>query len=476
MLPRLLLRLAPIPFFACAAFADELDDLVRTMRDRVSVELRAIESEQPKNEQEKRQQAQKEHRLMEAMAGLESAIARGQAEEMQSLPHLFAQEAELTPETRRAMEALASKAPELIAKRKTNYCNAVQQLVDATRRKILSAKHADDLSGLLIEIDALKNSRVQSEGQTLKQAAEKLMSAEQTVHNWERYLRQKEAGYLGAAKLALDQILNQRSAYPILRAEEVQVELKRADESRNSMAANATAILRGIRTAADIPAAADRISQLSYTSSEEQSQLSTLKNVMNSFAQFEAALNFGFYDRLANQMQSIGSNSEWGRELPRIEDMLRTELLRKQFSDLRVDPPGAGENHADYFKRLIKTAADKRDWDKLLKLLSAESRTSDRRDPSARATEGVVADFVAGKRLEEAGQSASAIAAYRRVIANSADYAPRDEAAERLKKLADAHPEAAEKATREEEVRQIVKTVLESRPPNDRWNGRPGPY
>ena len=202
---------------------------------------------------------------------------------------------------------------------------------------------------------------------------------------------------------------------------------------------------------------------------------------MKVFAEAQAALTYGFYERLVGFNQSSQTELRWEPELLRIDNLLQLELLQKQFADPQFDPPKENENHLDYLRRLVQVAAAENNWEKVLKLLTAGARAWPGqkqvwRAPSsfARDSEEALNSFVAGKHLEEAGQYTSAIVAYRKVVASSAEFVPREEAAECLKKLGLEHSEAVEKAGREQEIREIVKTIIDSLPPRE--PGRRGPY
>lgn len=85
-------------------------------------------------------------------------------------------------------------------------------------------------------------------------------------------------------------------------------------------------------------------------------------------------------------------------------------------------------------------------------------------DPSAASQITALKAFNAAKKLELAAQYSQAIQSYRKVLASAAPNLPVEEATERLKVLTSEHKEAVTQADREEEIRAIVRSAVESIP------------
>jgi hypothetical protein len=152
--------------------------------------------------------------------------------------------------------------------------------------------------------------------------------------------------------------------------------------------------------------------------------------------------------------------------LLRIEGLVEMDTLTRAFAELGLSGPKPNETTVAYTFRMANAAAKEKKWDLVIRILSGSTRSANRSasNSSGGSIEKAIKAYIVGQRLEAAGQYASAIQSYRRVLAVSGDLAPIEEATERLKKLSAEHKDAVAQVDRDEEIRDIVKSVLEAMP------------
>ncbi len=199
---------------------------------------------------------------MQAMTALETAIGRGQTEEIAVLTREFDQGLDLTAQTRKVLGDLAAKLPDLISKRDAIYLKSIDQLEEIVRDGLLKAKYPEDLNHFLSDLEVLKQGRREAAAQLQSASAARLANLGSTIATWQQYLRSKNSGYFAAAETALRSLMDQRGGSPIVPAEDVQRLIAALRQAGDGPFEAANNILRSVRAVSDIPAAAKKIAQI----------------------------------------------------------------------------------------------------------------------------------------------------------------------------------------------------------------------
>ncbi len=449
---------------AGAAIADELSDQLDALRKNLTAELEGIKTQTSPDEDGARQRSRGQQ-LLSLMTNIEQLAADGRGQNSQHLRQAVLTTSDLSPALQEQMIAILDALPALQQKRAEEYQNSVSLALATAREALPEATEADTLNGLVGELDALRMSNWRTNSTLGEQMNQQLSAAVTTIGKWQDYLRNRRAGYTEAAQHSLQQLLDQNSPYPLIDAATIQAALagirKEADDPLNEVAV----ILESVKQPTDIPSAAQRIGTISPPP-RDQGRLNAILPRIQALAAAYAAMQYGFSDNEQSSSRSLDETNPLAAELLRVENLLRLEMLTRTFADLNVGPPTEGENHESYSRRLLAASVEKNDWQSVEKILSFISRRFGRQHSGASAAGqlNAVQAYTAGQRLEAAGQFAAAIQSYRRVLTSTGDYLPIDQASERLRELSEQHKDIITQIQREDEIREIIRTTLESTP------------
>ncbi|CAN5586213.1 hypothetical protein BH09VER1_BH09VER1_40500 [soil metagenome] len=450
-------------FLAVANFgrADQLDDRLKDLRQSVTAEIDAL-NKKSENSQD-RQAAMQAQQILEVMSVVEQTTAGQRSEDLRYVRQQIAS-LQFSKDLQAKFAAFFEQFGELQKKRAKDYLSNVENTLSAAREAILKAKKPGDLDDILGEIDSLGGRRG-GDGSTLaREAAEKLQAATATITTWQKYLQTAESGYPDAAQNNLRQLLERQTDYPLLNAEVIKSELAKLQKNKAAPSNEVSLILDSVKQASDIPPAAKSLANID-SDTRNQGTIQFASQRMQGFARIYAAAVYGFQENISDSYSSDSANP-FTTDLLRIESLLRLELLSRAFAKLKVDPPKPGENFEDYTNRLLEAAVQAKDWDTAESILKVSTKSFGRQQTNATFSSllGGIQAFNSGKKLENAGQFAAAIQAYRKVLTTSGPYLPVNEATERLRVLTDQHKDAVAQLDKEEEIRSLVKSVLESSP------------
>ena len=388
-------------------------------------------------------------------AKLENALARESFDEaQQALSQLAA--ARLTPEAKELVVQIQKQLPELQEKQSAAFLVQVDEALVKAADACLSARKDSDLDAALGRLNALRQRRTDSFGNTTEprmRANTKLEGAIRFLGRWQEYLTQSAAGYDAAAASILRELAEMPNGYPLLPRSKI---LARIGPEAAADTPPPDAPLRAVKDLDDLPKALAELSRAGTTRRSLgdvfASSGGSLSGEVGRLAQGHAAFKAGFYGQaFAVACASDAGSLPGSREVLRLRMLLLSEVLPRYLELPEAGRPKAGETASDFLLRLAAESAAKGEWDQLHRILDAYRQSAFGLRPPAwlEADLATCAAFIAGRNLEEAGCFAAAAASYERALKQVGKFGPAKAAVVRLAVIAKEHPEALAAAAKE---------------------------
>ncbi len=446
MLRRIFSLLAAALAVLSHAAADDLDNLAEALR-KGSETLASTAAGDQKPDSAHQQRLAETLRLF---TEVDQALARANASAAQAVAGRLENDPTLLQPLRETAGRLRRELPALLDAREEAFVATVEKLVARTREQCLAAKKEADLQPLLREVSQLDQSKPSSRSPYTERAARKLKAVVTLLPTWMEYLAAKEAGNGFRLEAVFQQLARDNMAgnYPILPDSEI---TRRVDEFKPRQRSYAEATgqmqeqLAHAKSLGDIAAVAAEIKALPRVPDNLfsfQIEQQNLQLWFGGFAAATAAFLSGDIDdawRRATALNSIGADS-WGNEAIRLRALLLGELAVKSLHLAPAQARRPDETTADHLLRLARTAAQEQHWEEVLRIqrLYGAIMGPAYSNSVARwwvdSSEAVTA-YLEGQRLEAAGDSASAVTTYLRVLRATGDLVPAAEAQDRLRAL-----------------------------------------
>ncbi len=465
---RILLLLATALLSLSHATADELDELAMALRKGGEALATSAAAEKSRDNPQQQRLAE----TLGQLTAFDQALIRGNLPDAQAVAGRLEIDPNLPSPLRETAGRLRRELPGFIEARDDAFVGNVEKLVEKTRTQCLVAKKEAELQPLLREVSLLDQGKPLSRTPYLERAARKLKAVVLLLPTWMEYLAAKDAGNVVRLEAVFQQLARDNNAgnYPIISDAEIR---RRVDEFKPPLASLTSAELStqfqarlaGARTLRDIPALATELAALPrfpealYLAQRQQESLQTW---FAGFAAATASLSSGELDdawKRATSLHRIESEP-WAPEAIRLRALLISELVAKSLPLSAARARRPDETTADHLLRIAREAARAQRWEEVERIQQLYRGSMGRvffdsiprwwSDPSE-----LVSDYLAGQRLEAAGDAAGAVAAYLRVLRGSGELVPTAEAQERLRALL-----AAQKTTLPEVRSQLDATRL----------------
>ena len=446
MRPRLVLAL--LLAFASPTIADEYSDRLKSLEAAAN---RKVEG------QSSNADAAQFVRLMRQLGGM----SEDRIDDLRRTIEI----SELLPPLRKEMLSLIDDAPGLLRKRLEEQQKQIAETLKKAQERAQAATDPAVLDVIVRETEASQRSLWWTDLYKESGVRTRLSDAMDALSIWKAYLSNRKAGYADIARSNLRNLLDKAVEYPFFDAVQVKSAMAVIDGELNAPQAEVLEILRSVKTPSDISGAVTRLEKISASVRDQDDLQATLRQLRTLATQY-AENRYGFVGDSHGISGGVQPSSPSKPELLRIEGLVEMDTLTRAFAELGLSGPKPNETTVAYTFRMANAAAKEKKWDLVIRILSGSTRSANRSasNSSGGSIEKAIKAYIVGQRLEAAGQYASAIQSYRRVLAVSGDLAPIEEATERLKKLSAEHKDAVAQVDRDEEIRDIVKSVLEAMP------------
>ncbi|MCZ7648621.1 MAG: hypothetical protein M5U26_25735 [Planctomycetota bacterium] len=306
----------------------------------------------------------------------------------------------------------------------------VSKALEEARAACLNAKHADDLMPAQESLRKAYALRNLAWDDKVHANWERLQNAQNFVGQMQRYLAARDGGYEAGAAQLLSSML-QGSSGELLSFKELHG-LSRADDGEDWVKP-----MLGEATPETLNETVNAIvEQIALRPGGRSNQAGNLIYALNQISSAYSIIKSGRPGVGIGLLQNANYNRGlWVAETERLIHLVEREwilavtgIASEQLSNA-VLPVFALE-------KLANEAAEKREWDRALKLLTALADL--RPSQSEQATDRLQAcrAYLAGLRFEKAGELEEAARSFRDVLRFSGPYQPHDDAAAALKRLA----------------------------------------
>ncbi len=339
----------------------------------------------------------------------------------------------------------------------------------------VEATEPADLDETLIACAALQMNGRGQDNVLGRVVSQRLNGIAQTLEIWSRYLEFRAAGNPKSANDALRQLTSGRSDYPLLTTSQIEAAfLPEPITDRSDAEGMILEALGTLDSPAEIPAAIERVEALGRNPNFSGRGQTT--NIVESLNQLQTAGTALEADQPAAAIRSVDRiNGGYsgvislleGLRLQIVSTALEQEILR--VVDLAREP---GEDNPALLERALGQLATKSDYPAMIELIALSGDLPGTRGSALgelRSDQNTIEQFLAAQRFESAGDTRSAIRAYRTVVSRGGKLVPTDAATTALARLTEANPDVANDSSAEliEEIRGL-RLLLESqrrRPP-----------
>jgi hypothetical protein len=322
---------------------------------------------------------------------------------------------------------------------------SVKALLTRAGTAITQAKKPEDLDDLIAEMGRHANNQYggNSALQGDQELLRRLTSANEFVKQWQNYLAHMANGQTDLARNDLQNLSNNNGGEGLLPRSKL-LELEAPDKliaqqgskpapAVSGPAAQAQALLDGMKTLDDIKPALPRLEQLC------QGDMQALQNVNNQLNQLEA----NYEDLKAGLPAQSNINFNLGGiNVPAaIRSQFLLFTLQARFDSYKGPSPAPGEKPADYIDRVIADATTRQDWNLLRLADAARANLSQNMGMGYTVNYGGgVESIVAAAHLEAAGQFSLAVQSYETALKSDDPAIPAKIIGDRLAAIQRDHP------------------------------------
>lgn len=333
--------------------------------------------------------------------------------------------------------------------------------VDAAMKATFAAKEPKDLDDQIIQLSNLSLSRDYNNSQAVQRKVEQARSAVTFMCRWQDYLANKNNGNIDAARAVLQKLSQDTSSYPFVPRSEILQRIDALGVDKSSVTDQLPS-LKG-KKLADVEALRRETVELKYKNTSNQqieSRLRALQQLADAQQQVAAGLYGQAFSYCTNANRYGGMEAQQDM-LPLTMELLMTFL--PQYLEIEAAYPAkADETPVAYLQRVNDASRAKGDWKTTSKALEAYRQVAFGNGQTPAWITGdaqAITAFIQGQNYESAGMYREAIAAYKRVIAQTGDNIPIEEAKKRLETIRKEHPQDAEAAEKTQETRPYPVAV-----------------
>lgn len=333
--------------------------------------------------------------------------------------------------------------------------------VDAAMKATFAAKEPKDLDDQIIQLSNLSLSRDYNNSQAVQRKVEQARSAVTFMCRWQDYLANKNNGNIDAARAVLQKLSQDTSSYPFVPRSEILQRIDALGVDKSSVTDQLPS-LKG-KKLADVEALRRETVELKYKNSNNQqieSRLRALQQLADAQQQVAAGLYGQAFSYCTNANRYGGMEAQQDM-LPLTMELLMT-FLPQYLEVATTYPAKADETPVAYLQRVNDASRAKGDWKTTSKALEAYRQVAFGNGQTPAWITGdaqAITAFIQGQNYESAGMYREAIAAYKRVIAQTGDNIPIEEAKKRLETIRKEHPQDAEAAEKTPETRPYPVAV-----------------
>jgi hypothetical protein len=204
-------------------------------------------------------------------------------------------------------------------------------------------------------------------------------------------------------------------------------------------------VMAGVKEPGDAKHALEQLNIIQNVASGDlSSSVDALRNGLNNVARMQELLDRGSYAQIISpSWPAMGyRDTPYDQRVENLASGIQAKAISALIGDENLGAPKAGQSTAAFLKAAAEKAFADKNWSRLFTLLMYYSSISgERYNRTGFMQEGTRA-FLAGQQLEKAEQYRDAVAQYTLCIAEVGPFVPRDDAAEAIKRLRAAHPEA----------------------------------
>jgi hypothetical protein len=321
----------------------------------------------------------------------------------------------------------------------------VKALLTRAGTAITQAKKPEDLDDLIEEMS--KHANNQYGGNSALQGDQELLrrlnSAYEFVKQWQNYLAHMASGQTDLARNDLQSLSNNNGGEGLLPRSKL-LELEAPDKlvaqtvkptpAMSGPAAQAQALLDGMKTLDDVKPALARLEPL------RQSDMQELQNVYNQLNQIQES-----YEDLKAGLP-VQSNINYGYNSgaisvpPAIRTQMLLFMLQARFDSYKGPPPAPGEKPADYVDRVVADATTRQDWNLLRQADAARGSLTQNLGMGYGANYGGVESIVSAAHQEAAGQFSLAVQSYETALKSDDPAIPAKIIGDKLAAIQRDHP------------------------------------
>jgi hypothetical protein len=321
----------------------------------------------------------------------------------------------------------------------------VKALLTRAGTAITQAKKPEDLDDLIEEMSRHANNQYggNSALQGDQELLRRLNSAYEFVKQWQNYLAHMANGQTDQARNDLQSLSNNNGGEGLLPRSKL-LELEAPDKllaqgvkpapAVSGPAAQAQALLDGMKTLDDIKPTLAKLEPLSHGDMQ-------LQNIYNQLSQLEQ----NYEDLKAGLPAQSNINYSYNSGGINVPAPIRTQILlftlQARFDSYKGPPPAPGEKPADYLNRVIADATTRQDWN-LLRLADAARANLTQNLGMGYTVNygGGVESIVSAAHQEAAGQFSLAVRSYETALQSDDPAIPAKIIGDKLAAIQRDHP------------------------------------
>ncbi len=344
---------------------------------------------------------------------------------------------------------IVNQVQEALAAQEQAYVESVDATINRAVEAGFNAGETEDLDPELVNLSELLGPESSSfRSDPARQSREKARAAVTFLCRWQDYLMYQNAGDHSHALTTLHDIARNSGDYPFVPRSKIldQISSLRGNEPSGDPDGGDGALVpslegKKLEDLASLRAETKRRIMADGRTDALREFYDDLDKLDRAYQEFQAGMVGAAFLFATDKGVTRRVDDEF---VP-----LRQELLLKTLpiylNTVETYPMNPGEGPDDYLLRIIKEARAAGDWMTVWKGLDAYRIVVFKSSKSPiwlGADIQSVKQFIAAQNLERAGEYVGAIRTYQTVVLQPGEYAPVDEAAERLIRLQEDHPEA----------------------------------